>query len=187
MMKLVVAALLFLYSWDSNSCEKVGFDLESAVPIDSWRIMDVRDNGVPEDDAEAFLWYKKIADQGNAEAQRKLGHMYRNGWGVPENYIRSVIWYRRAAKQGDRLAQRNLAESYYHGEGVERNLISAYVWFSMASRRRSACEGNGVPSSDYRDVKRSLTTSGDIDYAQELSLECLDSHYSNCDPGWKLW
>jgi TPR repeat protein len=41
--------------------------------------------GVPQDDAEAVRWYRKAAEQGDAEAQGKLGVMYANGRGVPND------------------------------------------------------------------------------------------------------
>src|SRR5262249_7128630 len=38
--------------------------------------------GVTQDYAKAFEWYRKAADQGNADAQDMLGVMYDNGQGV---------------------------------------------------------------------------------------------------------
>jgi TPR repeat protein len=37
---------------------------------------------VLKDDKQAVYWYKKAADQGDAEAQSILGVMYANGKGV---------------------------------------------------------------------------------------------------------
>ncbi|MDA7538297.1 sel1 repeat family protein, partial [Akkermansiaceae bacterium] len=48
--------------------------------------------GVPEDKAESLKWYRKAADQGDAEAQFILGVAYGNGEGVPEDYIQSYMW-----------------------------------------------------------------------------------------------
>ena len=39
--------------------------------------------GVPQDYAQAFIWYSKAAYQANAEAQNALGAMYAKGRGVP--------------------------------------------------------------------------------------------------------
>ena len=38
--------------------------------------------GMLEDDAKAAAWYKKAAEQGDADAQYRLGRMYEFGWGV---------------------------------------------------------------------------------------------------------
>ena len=64
--------------------------------------------GVPEDDAEAVKWYRKAAEQGDADAQSNLGGMYANGWGVPEDDGEAVKWYRKAAEQGHASGQYNL-------------------------------------------------------------------------------
>ena len=64
--------------------------------------------GVPENDAEAFKWYRKAADQGNAAAQFNLGYMYATGEGVPENNIRAYVWWSMAKTQGHTKAAGNL-------------------------------------------------------------------------------
>jgi len=38
--------------------------------------------GVPQDDAQAVVWYRKAADQGDARAQTNLGAAYETGRGV---------------------------------------------------------------------------------------------------------
>ena len=35
--------------------------------------------GVPQDDDNAFEWYKKAADQGNQEASNRIGRLVMNG------------------------------------------------------------------------------------------------------------
>ena len=56
--------------------------------------------GVPQDDAKAFKWLQKAAEQGNAVAQRYLGYMYETGRGVPKNTAKAQEWYQKAAEQG---------------------------------------------------------------------------------------
>ena len=51
-------------------------------------------DGVPQ-------WYRKAAEQGNANAQTKLGLMYAFGIGTPKDGAQSLFWYRKAAEQGD--------------------------------------------------------------------------------------
>ena len=58
---------------------------------------------------EAIKWYRKAADQGNANGQFILGLMYANGEGVPEKNIeKATKWYRLAADQGYKAATENL-------------------------------------------------------------------------------
>ena len=46
--------------------------------------------GISEDYAEAFKWFRKAADQGLAQAQNNLGIMYETGQGVPKDYKEAV-------------------------------------------------------------------------------------------------
>ena len=55
---------------------------------------------MPQDYTQAAKWYRKAADQGNADAQPNLGLMYEKGQGVPQDYAQAVSWYRKAADQG---------------------------------------------------------------------------------------
>ncbi len=43
--------------------------------------------GAPKDDAQAAHWYGLAADQGEAEAQVRLGLLYFNGKGVTKNKV----------------------------------------------------------------------------------------------------
>ena len=60
---------------------------------------------MPQDDAQAVTWYRKAADQGNADAQANLGLMYANGHGVLRDDAQAVAWFRKAADQGFAFAQ----------------------------------------------------------------------------------
>jgi TPR repeat protein len=52
--------------------------------------------GLEQDEAEAVKWYRRAAEQGNADAQMRLGVMYGDGrGGLAEDYAEAVKWYRR--------------------------------------------------------------------------------------------
>ena len=51
-------------------------------------------DAVIRDDAEAAIWYRRAAEQGNTYAQTFLGHMYANGRGVPQDDAEAVRRYR---------------------------------------------------------------------------------------------
>jgi TPR repeat protein len=70
-------------------------------------------DGVPEDSARAAEWYRKAAEQDNAEAQSNLGVMYLLGEGVPKDAALAVQWFRRSAEQGNAAAQYNVGVMYY--------------------------------------------------------------------------
>jgi TPR repeat protein len=59
---------------------------------------------VPQDNAEAFGWYSKAADQGDAAAQYDLGLLYEEGQGVVKDYVQAHAWFFLAARQADSKA-----------------------------------------------------------------------------------
>jgi predicted Zn-dependent protease len=90
---------------------------------------------VPRNYAKAAGWYRKAADQGDANAQHGLGSMYFDGEGVPQNYAEAVRWYRNAAEQGEAFAQCDLGFMYYYGQGVLQDYVQARIWMSLAASR----------------------------------------------------
>ncbi len=61
---------------------------------------------------------RKLAREGDAEAQVALGDLHMEGKGVRHNYSLAVGWYKRAADSGDAEAQFKLAGMYRDGRGV---------------------------------------------------------------------
>ena len=45
---------------------------------------------------EAVKWYRKAAEQGNADAQYKLGYCYENGKGVKQSFSEASKWYEKS-------------------------------------------------------------------------------------------
>ena len=74
---------------------------------------------MPQDYAEAVKWYRLAAEQGDADAQDKLGVTYAGGEGVPQDYAEAVRWYRLAAEQGHYHAENNFACSVRLRRGRE--------------------------------------------------------------------
>ena len=56
--------------------------------------------GVRQDYAEAFRWFRKAAEQGHAEAQYNLGEMYHIGQGVRQDLHLSKEWFGKACDGG---------------------------------------------------------------------------------------
>ncbi len=62
-------------------------------------------------------WYRKAADQGNADAQYYFGRNYDFARGVKQDKTKAKEWYRKAAVQGHKEAQKRLDEMvrlYYY-------------------------------------------------------------------------
>ena len=90
------------------------------------------------DYAEAVKWYRKAAEQGNAEAQYMLGDCYRWGTGVTKDYAEAVKWYRKAADQGYASAQYWLGYCYFRGDGVDKDKTEAVKWYRKAAEQGSS-------------------------------------------------
>jgi hypothetical protein len=89
--------------------------------------------GVPRNDAEAVRWVRLAAEQGDADAQFRLGGMYEYGEGFPENVAEAVKWYRLAAEQGHLDGQLKLGIMYAFGEGVPKDAVQAFKWNLLAA------------------------------------------------------
>ena len=82
---------------------------------------------------------RKTADQGDAQAQYRLGEMYDNGEGVAADDLKAVKWYRKAAEQGHPGAQWLLGYKYEYGSGVAVDNVESIKWF-----RKAADQGHGI-------------------------------------------
>lgn len=67
---------------------------------------------VVKDQAQAFKWYAKSADQGCAPAQFRLACMYWYGTGVPEDKMLAIDWLKKVVAQGVPEAQAMLGAIY---------------------------------------------------------------------------
>ncbi len=61
--------------------------------------------GVAQDYREAFKFWKRAAQQGNAASQLNLGHIYDVGEGVAQSNQEALKWFKKAAEQGDAFAE----------------------------------------------------------------------------------
>jgi len=91
------------------------------------------------DYATAFAEWLPLAENGDAAAQRNVGHLYRKGQGVEQDLVRAAEWYRRAAETGFARAQANLASMYLRGDGVPQDYAEAAKWFE-----RAAIQGHSI-------------------------------------------
>ncbi len=89
---------------------------------------------------------RKLADDGDSDAQWQLGVRYHNGEEVPRDDTRAMLWFLRAAEQGQVTAQATLGAYYWAGRGVPQDLTKAYFWSALAfaqgdENSRSRLEG----------------------------------------------
>ncbi len=117
----------------------------------------------------ALREWEPLAEQGDAQAQTRLGSMYATGDGVPNDYPVAARWYQKAAEQGNAEAQVALGNMHYR---CGREIISlcasatpaypdyteAVKWYRKAAEQSDAIAqlflgrmyvaGQGVPQ-DY--------------------------------------
>jgi TPR repeat protein len=78
----------------------------------------------------AHKLFLQLAEEGDAEAQYKLGEMYKAGQGVKKDYKEAVKRYLLSADQGHTKARIRLGEAYLFGElGVTKDHRKAKYWF----------------------------------------------------------
>lgn len=81
---------------------------------------------------------QQAAEQGNAEAQFRLGVMHGNGDEVPLDYDKALAWFNQAARQGHENALITLAWMYANGTGVDADESRARELYLLAADHGSA-------------------------------------------------
>jgi TPR repeat protein len=79
------------------------------------------------------VWLPR-AQEGDPDAQNKVGEIYEKGMGTHPDYDMAALWYRRAADQGFSRAQVNLGFLYEKGLGVPQDLQTALNWYRKGSK-----------------------------------------------------
>jgi localization factor PodJL len=97
--------------------------------------------GVPQDLAEAVVWYQRAADAGLAPAQYRLGSYLEKGTGTAKDTDRARAYYELAAKGGNAKAMHNLGVLMTQS-GKQDELKPALGWFERAAE-------HGVRDSQY--------------------------------------
>ena len=85
----------------------------------------------------AIAEWRPLAEAGDAEAQYKLGMMYRRGLGVAPDFRESAKWLLMAARHGHGLAQARLARALQNGSGIDPDPVEAYKWILLAVRNEN--------------------------------------------------
>lgn len=79
---------------------------------------------------------KTSAEQGNIEAQAKLGELYRDGTPpVSQDKVEAMYWFKKAAYSGHILAQTEVGFNYAMGIGTDRDLQKALEWCEKAGQQ----------------------------------------------------
>jgi TPR repeat protein len=128
---------------------------------------------------------KRMAENGDAEAQYHLAEGYGDGWeGLEWDWKEAAKWYRKAAEQGFNIPDDTGLSTYdpahwisvmYEegGHGLKQDLVAAYAWSTIA-----ATNNRDNTSSGFRLRKRlrelaEKMTPEQIAKGQELSSEMV--------------
>jgi tetratricopeptide (TPR) repeat protein len=114
--------------------------------------------GVAKDEAEAVKWYRKAAEQGNADAQFNLGLCYANGHGVGKDEVEAVKWFRKAAET----------------ENV--NALNALAWI-LATSENSAIR-DGANAVVFAEKAVFVADKFPKDYEKHMYLDTLAAAYA---------
>jgi TPR repeat protein len=106
---------------------------------------------------------RKLADQGDPQAQEYMGWAYLNGRGVGKDPVEAVKWYRKAAEQDNTDVQNFLGWMYANGQDVPRDDAEADKWYRKAAEAGNRwaqhslalqyLTGSGVPKDDREALK----------------------------------
>jgi uncharacterized protein len=126
----------------------------------------------------AAVLFSPLAEKGDVRAQYNLGLLYASGLGVAHDYQAALKWHRLAAGQGHAGAQNALAQMYAKGHGVPPDKVRAHMWHSVAIE--SSSSGSKQELMKDRDNLASHMTPVQVQKAEELAKQCLESKFKKC-------
>ena len=123
------------------------------------------------DEEEAYSWFLRAAELGNAMGQAEVATSYRLGEGVAQNYERATYWYRHAAEQGIPRAQNNLGARYESGVGVAQCYEQAVFWYRVAAK--------GGISRSYYNLGRMYMNGTGVDQCDDEAIYWFSRAYAS--------
>jgi TPR repeat protein len=143
----------------------------------------------------------RLAQQGDADAQLKLGLMYAYGKSVKvtgpvikgkttykivdiikKDSVEASKWYLKSAQQGNSIAQIRIAYFYLTGEAVKEDLIEAYAYYILAGLTtqdpdqkqkefESILTSSQIEAAQKRKYLESVLSPSQIEAGQKRSME----------------
>jgi TPR repeat protein len=91
--------------------------------------------GAARDGSGELVQLRASAENGDLNAQARLGVMYYWGEGAPMDWQEAKAWLRKAAERGHMDAQSKLGAMFFLGQGGPRDLNESVKWFRMAAEQ----------------------------------------------------
>jgi len=101
--------------------------------------------GVPKDEAVAFDWFLKAAEQEDPDAECVLGKLYETGTGVSQDFTQAAIWYRKSAERNYVPAQAALGLMSYYAQ----DFGEAFFWLDIAASGKKVRGFEWIPKLRY--------------------------------------
>lgn len=111
--------------------------------------------------------YEESAENGNMDAQYKLGLLYLTGNGALQDFAEAAKWLKLSAEQGYGPAQYELGMIYRSGYGLSADQVQSYVWLNLA-----AAAGISEAITAREEVMRGLSAK-QLAQAQKIAREWL--------------
>jgi hypothetical protein len=112
----------------------------------------------------------KHAEQGDPEAQWRLGVLYHNGDGIRQSDREAIEWFQRSAEQRFVPAAAALGSQYWAGQGVPQDYNKAYFWYDVA-----LAEGDSSAEAKLDELSAELTQD-EVSTAHQQAMAWLQGH-----------
>ena len=89
--------------------------------------------GIPQDQVQGVIWYRRAAQAGQMNAQFNLGGCLHEGLGTEANLGEAILWWRRSAGQDYPPAQISIGDAYLFGKGLEQDEEEGVRWYRKAA------------------------------------------------------
>ena len=83
---------------------------------------------------KAYVIFRTLAENGDAEANNVLGMMYKQGTGPKQNDEKALYYFQKAVDGGYAKAAYNIALMYKFGHGVEQDYSKYIKWLEKAAQ-----------------------------------------------------
>ena len=84
--------------------------------------------------AEAIMWYRKSAAQGNSQSMKQLSCLYGLGNGCKQSFAEALYWAEKGSKVGDASCKVLLANMYSNGLGCPKDEVKAFELIRDAAK-----------------------------------------------------
>lgn len=118
----------------------------------------------------AAKFFSKAAEQGNAQAQLKMGMLYATGSGVALDDQKAVSWYLKASEQKIAEAQFYAAVRYANGQGIGMDYVESCKWLIISGKAGFEF------STLFREFLEKNMTPDNIAEAQKRASEWMKAH-----------